>query len=160
MPLGNQGQKLSVHAIAAVLDQVKRLEMNAERDAKEIQELAYYANSAKVNPSPHRGGSSAECAFQPNSSSPNQWRASPSPSPGTESKGKTSKAFKLLMDVTMEKYDGLDLVKYQIWRLALAEEVSTHIEDLTPIQWIELLQARTKGAARAAVDRSYRMILE
>ena len=64
------------------------------------------------------------------------------------------------MDATKEKYDGIDLVKYQIWKLALAEEVSTHIEDLSPTQWIELLQARTKGAARAAVDRAYRMILE
>ena len=64
------------------------------------------------------------------------------------------------MDATKEKYDGIDLVKYQIWKLTLAEEVSTYTEELTPTQWIELLQARTKGAARAAVDRAYRMILE
>ena len=146
--------------MAAVLDQIRRLEMNAERDAKERQALSDFANLAKRTPSPYRGHSSAERAFEPNSSSPNQWRASHSPSPGTESKWKSSKAFKLLMDATKERYDGIDLVKYQIWKLALAEEVSTHIEDLSPTQWIELLQARTKGAARAAVDRAYRMILE
>ena len=133
--------------------------MNAERDAKERQALAEFAKLARDTPSPHHRGSSAEHAFQPNSS-PNQWRTSHSPSPGTESKWKSSKAFKLLMDATKEKYDGIDLVKYQIWKLTLAEEVSTYTEDLTPTQWIELLQARTKCAARAAVDRAYRMVLE
>ena len=54
VPSGNQGPELSEGELAAVLDQIRRLEMNAERDAKERQALAEFAKSAKGTPSPYR----------------------------------------------------------------------------------------------------------
>ena len=73
-----------------------------------------------------------------------------------DAKLKTSKALKQIMDANKEKYDGRDLVKYQLWKMALKEEVS-YLETLDPTQWLELLKIRTKGDAREAVDRACQM---
>ena len=67
-------------------------------------------------------------------------------------KWRSSKAFDLLANKAKEGYDGTDLVRYQLWKLALVEEVTAIVGDPSATQWLELLQAGTKGVARAAVD--------
>ena len=55
-------------------------------------------------------------------------------------------------------FDGKSRAQYLPWKVALQSEVS-HLP-LTPIQWLDLLKARTKGEAREAVDRAYKILYE
>ena len=76
-----------------------------------------------------------------------------------DDKVKLTKGFKLIMDAkTPDVFDGKNRAQYLPWKVALQSEVS-HLP-LAPIQWLELLKARTKGDAREAVDRAYKILYE
>ena len=76
-----------------------------------------------------------------------------------EDKVKQIKGFKLVMDARNPEYfDGKTPALYLPWKVALEAEVS-HLS-LTPIQWMDLLKARTKGKAKEAVLRAQTLLLE
>ena len=76
-----------------------------------------------------------------------------------DDKVKLTKGFKLIMDAkNPDCFDGKSRAQYLPWKVALQSEVS-HLP-LTSIQWLDLLKARTKGEAREAVDRAYKIWYE
>ena len=126
--------------MAAVLDQLRRLEMNAERDAKERQALANFANSAKGTPSPHRGPYAVQMQHQ----SPAQRRSCTPQSSVDDTSLKLNKAFRHVLEAkNPECYSGENIAHYLPWKQALYREVD-HLIEMTSTQWINLVKAVQK----------------
>ena len=142
--------------MAAVLDQLRRLEMNAERDAKERQALADFANSARDTPSPHHGPHPRQMQHE----SPTPRRSYTPQSSVDDASLKLNKAFRQVLEAkNPECYSGENIAHYMPWKQALHREVE-HLTEMTSMQWINLVKARTKGEAREAVEQACELLSE
>ena len=130
--------------------------MNAERDAKERQALANFANSARCNPSPHYEPHTRQMQHQ----SPTPRRSYTPQSSVDDASLKLNKAFRQVLEAkNPECYSGEIISHYSPWKQALHREVE-HLTEMISTQWINLVKARTKGEAREAVDQACELLSE
>ena len=73
---------------------------------------------------------------------------------------KLNKAFRQVLEAkNPECYNGENIAHYMPWKQALHREVE-HLTEMTSMQWINLVKARTRGEAREAVDQACELLSE